>query len=56
MGAWLDKCNYMGNLDSLRDWGLARDYMEMQWRTLQHPAPLLALSSPDLDLTPLSVA
>ena len=26
---------YMGNLDSLRDWGHARDYVEMQWRMLQ---------------------
>ena len=25
----------MGNLDSLRDWGHARDYVEMQWRMLQ---------------------
>ncbi len=33
--ASLDKCLYMGNLDSLRDWGHARDYVEMQWRMLQ---------------------
>jgi len=26
---------YMGNLNSLRDWGHARDYVEMQWRMLQ---------------------
>ncbi len=26
---------YMGNLDALRDWGHARDYVEMQWRMLQ---------------------
>ena len=25
----------MGNLDSKRDWGHARDYVEMQWRMLQ---------------------
>ena len=25
----------MGNLDALRDWGHARDYVEMQWRMLQ---------------------
>ena len=31
----LDQCLYMGNLDSLRDWGHARDYVEMQWRMLQ---------------------
>ena len=33
--AKLDQCLYMGNLDSLRDWGHARDYVEMQWRMLQ---------------------
>jgi GDPmannose 4,6-dehydratase len=29
---------YLGNLDSLRDWGHARDYVEMQWRMLQQEA------------------
>ena len=29
----------MGNLDSLRDWGHARDYVEMQWRMLQQDIP-----------------
>ena len=29
----------MGNLDSLRDWGHARDYVEMQWRVLQQEVP-----------------
>ena len=29
----------MGNLDSLRDWGHARDYVEMQWRMLQQDTP-----------------
>ena len=33
----LDDCLYMGNLDSRRDWGHARDYVEMQWRMLQQP-------------------
>ena len=33
--AGLEECLYMGNLDSLRDWGHARDYVEMQWRMLQ---------------------
>ena len=33
--AGLEKCLFMGNLDSLRDWGHARDYVEMQWRMLQ---------------------
>ena len=30
---------YLGNLDSLRDWGHARDYVEMQWRMLQQDKP-----------------
>ena len=33
--AGLEQCLYMGNLDSQRDWGHARDYVEMQWRMLQ---------------------
>ncbi|MCP9889460.1 GDP-mannose 4,6-dehydratase [Cyanobium sp. Aljojuca 7D2] len=33
----LEECLFMGNLDSLRDWGHARDYVEMQWRMLQQP-------------------
>ena len=37
--AGLDACLYMGNLDSLRDWGHARDYVEMQWRMLQQDSP-----------------
>jgi GDPmannose 4,6-dehydratase len=37
--AGLDQCLYMGNLDSLRDWGHARDYVEMQWRMLQQQSP-----------------
>ncbi len=35
----LDKCLYMGNINSLRDWGHARDYVEMQWRMLQQKSP-----------------
>ena len=35
----LDNCLYLGNLDSLRDWGHARDYVEMQWRMLQQDKP-----------------
>jgi GDPmannose 4,6-dehydratase len=31
----LDKVLYLGNLDALRDWGHARDYVEMQWMMLQ---------------------
>ena len=37
--AGLDQCLFMGNLDSLRDWGHARDYVEMQWRMLQQEIP-----------------
>ncbi|WP_341881934.1 GDP-mannose 4,6-dehydratase [Synechococcus sp. UW140] len=37
--AGLDQCLFMGNLDSLRDWGHARDYVEMQWRMLQLEQP-----------------
>ena len=31
----LEKCLYMGNLNALRDWGHAKDYVEMQWLMLQ---------------------
>jgi len=31
----LEKCLYMGNMDSLRDWGHAKDYVRMQWLMLQ---------------------
>jgi len=37
--AGLDECLYMGNIDSLRDWGHARDYVEMQWLMLQQDKP-----------------
>jgi GDP-mannose 4,6-dehydratase len=37
--AGLEECLFMGNLDSLRDWGHARDYVEMQWRMLQQDSP-----------------
>ena len=37
--AGLEKCLFMGNLDALRDWGHARDYVEMQWRMLQQDQP-----------------
>lgn len=30
---------YMGNLDALRDWGYARDYVECMWLILQHETP-----------------
>ena len=35
----LEKCLYMGNLDSLRDWGHAKDYVRMQWMMLQQEQP-----------------
>jgi GDPmannose 4,6-dehydratase len=35
----LEKCLYMGNIDSLRDWGHARDYVRMQWMMLQQEVP-----------------
>jgi GDPmannose 4,6-dehydratase len=35
----LEKCLYMGNLDALRDWGHAKDYVRMQWMMLQQDAP-----------------
>lgn len=31
----LEKCLYMGNIDALRDWGHAKDYVRMQWLMLQ---------------------
>lgn len=35
----LESCLYMGNIDSLRDWGHAKDYVRMQWLMLQQEAP-----------------
>ena len=35
----LDECLFMGNLDSLRDWGHAEDYIKMQWLMLQQDEP-----------------
>ena len=35
----LESCLYMGNLNALRDWGHARDYVRMQWMMLQQDAP-----------------
>jgi len=35
MAHGLEDCLYMGNMDSLRDWGHARDYVRMQWMMLQ---------------------
>ena len=35
----LEPCLYLGNMDSLRDWGHARDYVKMQWLMLQQEQP-----------------
>jgi len=35
----LESCLYMGNMDALRDWGHARDYVRMQWMMLQQDQP-----------------
>ena len=35
----LEPCIYMGNIDALRDWGHAKDYVRMQWMMLQQDNP-----------------
>ncbi len=35
----LEDCLYMGNIDALRDWGHAKDYVRMQWMMLQQNQP-----------------
>jgi len=35
----LEKCLFMGNIDALRDWGHAKDYVRMQWLMLQQDTP-----------------
>lgn len=35
----LEECLYLGNVDALRDWGHAKDYVEMQWMMLQQDRP-----------------
>jgi GDPmannose 4,6-dehydratase len=35
----LEDCMYMGNIDALRDWGHAKDYVRMQWLMLQQDHP-----------------
>jgi GDPmannose 4,6-dehydratase len=39
MAQGLESCLYMGNLDALRDWGHAKDYVRMQWMMLQQEQP-----------------
>jgi GDPmannose 4,6-dehydratase len=36
----LEECLYMGNMDALRDWGHAKDYVKMQWMMLQQDEPM----------------
>lgn len=35
----LERCMFMGNIDALRDWGHAKDYIEMQWLMMQQEKP-----------------
>lgn len=35
----LERCIFMGNMDALRDWGHAKDYVRMQWMMLQQEQP-----------------
>lgn len=35
----LEPCLFMGNIDALRDWGHAKDYVQMQWMMLQQDTP-----------------
>jgi GDPmannose 4,6-dehydratase len=35
----IENCLYMGNIDALRDWGHAKDYVRMQWMMLQQEQP-----------------
>jgi len=35
----LEKCLYLGNINALRDWGHAKDYVRMQWMMLQQDKP-----------------
>lgn len=39
MAQGLESCLYMGNLNALRDWGHAKDYVRMQWMMLQQDQP-----------------
>jgi GDPmannose 4,6-dehydratase len=39
MAQGLEECLYMGNINALRDWGHAKDYVRMQWMMLQQDTP-----------------
>ena len=41
----MQDCLYLGNLDSLRDWGYAKDYVECMWLMLQQPKPEISISN-----------
>jgi len=40
IGQGIDDCLYLGNMDALRDWGHAKDYVRMQWLMLQQEKPV----------------
>jgi GDPmannose 4,6-dehydratase len=42
----LEPCLYMGNIDALRDWGHAKDYVRMQWMMLQQESRRISSSPP----------
>ena len=46
-------CLYLGNLDSLRDWGYAKDYVECMWLILQHDKPEDFVIATGVSLLPL---
>jgi GDPmannose 4,6-dehydratase len=39
IGVGIEQCLYLGNINALRDWGHAKDYVEMQWLMLQQEKP-----------------
>jgi GDPmannose 4,6-dehydratase len=39
IGVGLQSCIYLGNMNALRDWGHAKDFVEMQWLMLQQESP-----------------
>lgn len=49
----LQDCLYLGNLDSLRDWGHAKDYVRAQWMMLQQaePSDFVVRAGAELDMT-----
>lgn len=43
--AGIQDCLYLGNLNALRDWGHARDYVEAMWMMMQLSSPGMHLKS-----------